>query len=222
MNYSEAISFPFQDEKWAKKILTGGLFVILSSLGLVFVTGFGVMGYYIGLLRQVMAGEEKPLPEWNNWPKIFADGLLGGIIAFIYLLIIGGVMAFSIVQLVDEPGLRDAELALTITVVAVVGILSLSVLTNLALARFAATDDFRSAFGFPEMWRLLLGNFGNYLSISVFSLILNGLLFLAGLGIFSPFTNFWGLVVQAHLFGQAARSMTALDPLPSVAPRSAS
>jgi hypothetical protein len=59
---------------------------------------------------------------------------------------------------------------------------------------------------------LLKNDFGNYLTIVIFTSILNAMLFLAGLGIFSPFTNFWGYMVQAHLFGQYAKGVQATTP----------
>jgi hypothetical protein len=84
---------------------------------------------------------------------------------------------------------------------------------NLGLIRFAATNDFAAAFRFTEILQLLKNDFGNYLSIVVFVFILNSILFLAGLGIFSPFTNFWGYMVQAHLFGQYAKTVSANIPV---------
>jgi len=217
MNYSEALSFTFQDEEWVKKLAIGGLFVFVSFyLGLFFITGFVVAGYYIGLLRNVLKGEEKPLPQWTKWEKIFVDGILGAIISFIYFLFIGGIAALMIVSVVNDPGIQDFEMGMAIAVISLLALLSLSILTNLGLARFAATNDFGAAFSFSEIFRLLKNDFGNYLSIVIFSFILNAILFLAGLGILSPFTNFWGLVVQAHLFGQCVRG--AQEPTTAVQP----
>jgi hypothetical protein len=73
--------------------------------------------------------------------------------------------------------------------------------------QLAATDNFAAAFNPGSMIRLIKDNLGNFIAVTVFSITLNGLLFLAGLGIVSPFTNFWGLIVQAHLFGQVAKEI---------------
>jgi hypothetical protein len=206
MNYTEALSFSFQDEEWPKKLLIGGLFAFISLFaGLIFILGFFSMGYYVGLLRNVMQGNEKPLPRWDNWSKIIVDGLLGGIICLVYLVVIGGVAAIMIISVVEEPGMQDFEMVMAIIVISLLALFSLSILCNLGLARFAATNDFGAAFGLVEIFRLLKNDFGNYVTISIFSFILNAVLFLAGLGVFSPFTNFWGMVVQAHLFGQCVR-----------------
>lgn len=206
MNYTEALSFSFQDDEGLKKLLVGGIFVFISFFaGLIFITGFIVMGYYIGLLRNVMEGVEKPLPKWDNWSKIIVDGLLGGIIYLVYLVVIGGMAAIMIYSVVEEPGMQDFEMVMAIIAISLLAVFSLTILTNIGLARFAATSDFGAAFSLVEIFRLLRNDFGNYLTISIFSFILNSVLFLAGLGILSPFTNFWGLVVQAHLIGQCVK-----------------
>ncbi|MCH7680508.1 DUF4013 domain-containing protein [candidate division KSB1 bacterium] len=77
MNYSEALSFTFQDKEWLKKIGLGGFFALISFYaGLFFIFGFFLVGYYIGVLRNVMNDEESPLPDWSNMSKIFVDGLM--------------------------------------------------------------------------------------------------------------------------------------------------
>jgi hypothetical protein len=210
MNYSEALSFAFQDEQWAKKIAIGGLFTFIAVFsGILFFFGFLALGYYIGVLRNVMSGESKPLPEWKNWGKFIADGLLGCIIFLAYFLVIGGITALLIVQVATEPGFQDFERVLLIVSISLVALFSLTILTNIGLVQFAATNDFGAAFNLAEIFRSLRNDFANYLTIVIFSAILNCILFLVGIAIFSPFTNFWGLVVQAHLFGQSAKSVHA-------------
>lgn len=212
MNYSEAISYIFQDKEWSKKIGIGGLclFVALFT-GILFFVAFFAIGYYVSALRQVMKGEEKPLPEWSAWSRFFADGLLGAIIMFVYLLVIGGLGAIVIVSIATAD-LADYELVLGIVFASLGILIGFVLFTNLALIRFAVTNDFAAAFRVPEILQLLKNDFGNYLSIVVFVSILNGILFLAGLGIFSPFTNFWGYMVQAHLFGQYAKGVNSAVP----------
>jgi hypothetical protein len=208
MNYSEALSFTFRDQSWLKKMAIGGLIAFISLYaGLFFITGFFIMGYYIGILRNVMKEEDRPLPEWSDLGKIFVDGILGGIIFILYFIIIGLISAIPITQVAMDPYILGVEKGLTIAVISMITLLALYIFINIGLMQFAATNNFASAFNMSGLFRLLKGNFGNFLAIVIFSLILNGILFLAGLGIISPFTNFWGLVVQAHLFGQCARNL---------------
>jgi hypothetical protein len=212
MNYSEAISYIFQDKDWVKKILLGGLCVFIAVFtGILFFAALPAIGYYVGVLRNVMKGEEKPLPEWKDWNKFFADGLLGAIILFIYFLVIGGLGAIIIVNFAMGD-MEDYERVLGIVFTAIGILIALALFGNLGLIRFAATNDFGAAFRFAEISQLLKNDFGNYMSVVIFASILNAILFLAGLGIFSPFTNFWGYMVQAHLFGQYAKVVNSTIP----------
>lgn len=208
MNYSEALSFVFEDESWVKKMAIGGLIAFISCFaGLIFITGFFIIGYYVGILRNVLKGEDKLLPEWSDLGKIFVDGILGGIIFILYFILIGLLCAIPITQVAMDPYILGVEKGFTIAVISIMTLLTLYLFINIGLIQFAATDNFASAFSFSGLFRMLKGNFGNFLAIIIFSIILNAILFLAGLGILSPFTNFWGLVVQAHLFGQCASSL---------------
>ncbi len=214
MNYSEALSFTFQDKDWLKKTAIGGfcLFVAVFS-GILFFAGFFAIGYYLAVLRNVIHGEEKILPEWdNNWGKFFADGLMGAIIMLINFLVIGGLGAIIIVGIATSSN-ADYEMVLGIVFTAIGMAICLIVTTNLCFMQFAKTDDFAAAFRVAEIANLLKNDFGNFLTIAIFVSILNAILFLAGLGIFSPFTNFWGYWVQAHLFGQYARKARTAAPV---------
>jgi len=213
MNYSEAISYIFQDQDWPKKIAIGGLCLFIAVFtGILFFAALPAIGYYIGVLRNVMKGEKKLLPEWTDWNKFFADGLLGAIILFVYFIVIGGLGAIIIVNLAIAE-LADYEKVLGIVFTAIGIFIGVTVLGNLGLIRFAATNDFAAAFRLAEISQLLKNDFGNYLTIVIFTSILNAILFLAGLGIFSPFTNFWGYMVQAHLFGQYAKAVNSTTPV---------
>ncbi|MFQ5651971.1 MAG: DUF4013 domain-containing protein [bacterium] len=212
MNYSEALSFTFQDENWIKKVALGGFFALLSFFGgLIFLFGFFLVGYYVGVIRNVMNNEEKPLPEWSKMSKIFLDGIMGSIIIFVYLLIVGGICALAIVNIAHDPHLSDAELAMGCVTVSLMTLFALVIFINFGLLQFAMTENFAMAFNVVEMVSFFRHHLGDFVAITVFSLLLNGILLCAGLGIFSPFTNFWGLIVQAHLFGQCAKQVQSVS-----------
>jgi len=213
MNYSEALSFTFQDKEWLKKIGLGGLFALISVYaGLFFIFGFFLVGYYIGVLRNVMHGEETPLPDWSNMSKIFVDGLMGTIIILIYFIAIGGICALLIARITSDPYVQDHEVAISCVLTALATLFALGFFINYGLMQIAATENFGSAFSLSGIFTLIKTDFGNFLAVLIFSSILNAILFLAGLAILSPFTNFWGLVVQAHLFGQYARGLQGTTP----------
>lgn len=212
MNYSEALSFTFEDADWVKKVVVGGLIAFVSLYcGLFFITGFLILGYYMVLLRNVIRGEEHPLPDWSDFGKIFVDGVMGGIIFAIYFVIIGLLAALPIAQVASDPFIQEVQKGVTITIISLVGLFIFALLVNAGFIQFAITENFGAAFNLTRIQHLLKNNLANFLSILIFSAILNGLLFFAGLGIVSPFTNFWGMLVQAHLFGQCAREVYQLD-----------
>lgn len=213
MNYSLALSYIFQDKDWLKKTLLGGLCIFIAVFsGILFFVAFFAIGYYINVLRHVMNNAEKPLPEWdNNWSQFFTDGLMGALILLIYFIIIGGLGAVIIVNFAIGD-MADYEKVLGIIFTALGILLGLTIFGNLGLMRFAATNDFAAAFRLPEISQMLKNDFGNFVTIVLFTSLLNAMLFLAGLAILSPFTNFWGYLVQAHLFGQFAKGVNSTAP----------
>ena len=88
----------------------------------------------------------------------------------------------------------------------------LIIFSNIGLLLYLNSDNFGAAVNFAEVLHFFRRQAGNLFAISVFTFILNLILFFAGLGIFSPFTNFWGFVVQAHLFGQCSRNYQPATP----------
>ncbi|RMD90090.1 MAG: DUF4013 domain-containing protein [Calditrichaeota bacterium] len=203
MNYSEALYFTFRDEKWIKKILIGGVFTFISFYcGLFFILGFFVMGYYLHVIKNVMRNEKTPLPDWSDLGKIFVDGVVGTIIFFIYFILIGLLFTLPIVRIASDPFIMGVEKGITITFISLITLIAWFLVINTALIQFSINNNFSSAFNLLEILNFIKDNFGNLLAIAIFSAILNGILFLAGLGILAPFTNFWGLVIQAHLLGQ--------------------
>ncbi len=207
MNYSEALSFAFQDEEWLKKMAIGGLLILVSFyFGLIFIFGFFILGYYIGIMRNVIHDTEKSLPDWHHWSKLFIDGIMGAVILLIYFVIIGGLCALMIVSICTQAYFPQVEMVMSIVSVSLMTLFLLMFFTNFGLLQFALTDNFASAFDISALLRIIKNGFGHFLAIIIFSLILNAILLFAGLGFFSPFTNFWGLVVQGHLFGQCAKN----------------
>lgn len=203
MDYSEAMSYMFRDEDWIKKIIIGGLIGFISAYsGVLFFIAFLLVGYYVGILRNVSKKEETVLPEWNNWNQILVDGILGSMIILVNFIVIGGITAILIVLVATDAFSPGYQKGLLITLISVAALFTLSIISNLGLIQFSRTNNVGEAFNFKTMKDFLSGNFGNFIAITIFSTILNLVLFVVGLGIFSPFTNFWGVTVQGHLFGQ--------------------
>ena len=70
---SELLPFTLtEDPRWLPKILIGGLFYLLAFL---LVGIFFILGYQARLARNVIAGMQHPLPEWDDLGDYFGEGL---------------------------------------------------------------------------------------------------------------------------------------------------
>src|SRR3954468_17164258 len=93
-DFAKPFTFTFEDPRWVQKVLLGGLFMIAS----VFIIGaFFLYGYLARLARNVIAGVQHPLPEWDDLGEFFSEGLRLFCVALIYTLpIICLVMLFRV------------------------------------------------------------------------------------------------------------------------------
>ena len=78
MNYKEAFTNIFEDEKWLSKIAVG---IVLFLASFLIIPIFFVWGYLIEVVEKVIR-KEKGLPEWNNWATKFGKGVVVFAIGF--------------------------------------------------------------------------------------------------------------------------------------------
>lgn len=198
MDYSAALSFVFRDREWLRKLAIGGFLTFFC-----FISGVFLIGYYVEVLRCCLTDETQKLPEWSDVGKLFVDGVLGSIIILIYFLTIGGLCALAIVTLSTSPEIPTLEMVLGIIAVSLMTLFSMMIFINIGLLQFAQTNNFGAAFNLVEILSVFKKYFQDLLGITTFVLILQAILLCAGMGILSPFTMFWGWLVQAHLFTQS-------------------
>jgi len=226
MDIGKAFTFTFDDEKWINKVLVGGLFVLASSIliGIPF-----LIGYMLQLIRNVMQGMEKPLPEWDELGEKFKEGLFLAIIYVIWtipLWLIGALLGLSGVGIA---GISDNSNA----VGSFIGIVSLcfsclATLWGIAIAllmpaitiRFALNPELKSGFEFAEIWQFTRDNLGNIiitLLLSIVAAIISSFgVILCIIGV--VLTYFWYYLVYAHLVGQIyvhRKGATPSDVLPA-------
>jgi hypothetical protein len=212
MDYTESLSFSFRDEEWIKKVGIGGVIgVLVMYTGILIFLSVFAFGYYVAVLRQAASGKADKLPEWNDWGKLFADGISALMIGVVHFVVIGGICAISIVYVANS-FFSDGEMAFAIVLISLATLFSLIVFPNLGLVQYAVSGNLGDAFNFGKIFFFLKRELANFLGAAIFSFILNLTLFIMGLGIFSPFTNFWGMIVQAHLFGQCANEARVGEP----------
>jgi hypothetical protein len=205
-DFARAFSFVFDDPEWLKKSLIGALFYLLS----IFIVGiFFVFGYLAQLARNVIAGVERPLPDWDDLGGYFADGLrLFGVTLlyliphFLLLIVFTLANVFAGSTGIGEeviPLLSGCFFLLLFPL-----FLLVYVVLPAALIRVAATGRFGAAFEFGAVWALIARNGANYaLTIAIYllaSFVAQFGVLLFCVGIF--FTGFLAMVVTTHALAQ--------------------
>lgn len=214
MDVAKSLTYTFEDDRWITKLLIG---VVMTLLSIFIIPLFFIEGYMVQIVRNVMNGEEQPLPEWHDWGKLFKDGL--------NLLIAGLVYSLPIWLLMCCGGLLFAPAAMTegdmagmlagIGTVGAVGLSCFMLIFGIILAllgpaiiiQYARTDSLSACFQFSEVIGIARDNvsniiiallvlFGISLGLSVIGIIpLIGWLIALAAGTYLTF-------VSGHLFGQ--------------------
>ncbi len=81
-----AYKYPFADPRWFQKMLVGAL-LILASMIIWLIPSVFVAGYLYRIARRIINEDgQAALPEWDDWGKLFVDGIKLVGISFIYSL----------------------------------------------------------------------------------------------------------------------------------------
>jgi hypothetical protein len=211
-DFGKPFSYVFDDPRWLQKILVGGLFYLA---GFVLIGWFFVMGYIARVTRNIIAGLETPLPEWEDLGAFFSEGArLVGVVLCYVLPFMGIVMIMIVPAIISDAVDNDAISALTSgftgclscllvpLALAVMVFMPASLLFAIVEQRFGAAFEFST-----RIWPFIKNNVGNYLLAIVVYLIAR---FIAGFGIMLlcigvVFTGFWSFLIMAHGFAQAYR-----------------
>jgi len=228
IDLARGFRFVPEDPDWIKKVLIGGVFMLLSGLivGAVFVAGYGVR-----LLRNTARGEARPMPEWDDLGGMAGDGLRAMALYLAYalpvMLVPMGcivVMAFATAGLSGHGSHGASEVLGPLMAMGVMGLyafmavvmLALSLYVPAALARFVMLERLGAGFEVGENIAFIRRNLPNYAMTLLLYLLAS---FAAQLGIvlccvgFFP-ASFWAFCILCWGLGEVVRR----DPL--LAPRS--
>ena len=223
VDFGRSFTFVGEDPDWIKKILIGGAFTLACALlvGVPF-----VLGYFSRTLRNVVTGELRPMPEWDDLGGIFNEGLRLTAVYLLYTLgVVAVVAALGCVVMLPVMALSggggDVSDALGVLGglgivgaygLAMVGFLALAVYLPAALARAALRGTVADGFAWRETLGFIRANLGNYLISLVIYLLASFLsqfgILLCCVGVFPA--AFWGYMVLAVALGQTVR----LSPRP--------
>ena len=219
VDFGRSFTFVNEDPDWIKKILIGGVFALACAVlvGIPF-----VLGYFSRTLRNVVSGEPRPMPEWDDLGGIFNEGLrltavylLYTLGAFAILAALGCVVIAPVVVL-SGGGHRQLSDAFGVLgglgIVALYGLLALFSLAlyaymPAALARAALRGTVADGFAWREILGFITANLANYLITLVIYLLASfvaqfGFL-LCCVGVFPA--AFWCYMVLAVALGQTVR-----------------
>jgi hypothetical protein len=223
VDFGRSFGFVTEDPDWIKKILVGGAFTLACAVlvGVPF-----VLGYFSRTLRNVVAGEPRPMPDWDDLGGLFNEGLRLTAVYLLYTLgIVAILAAFGCVAVLpfmalSGSGSRPSQalgLMGGLGIVALYGLvmvvsLALAVYLPAALARAALRGTVADGFAWREVLAFITANLGNYLLALVIYLLASFVsqfaLVLCCVGIFPA--AFWAYMVLAVALGQAVR----LSPTP--------
>ncbi len=210
-DFGKPFTYVFDDPRWLQKILVGGLFVLASM----FLIGwFFVLGYLARVARNIIAGLEYPLPEWDDLGGMFNEGArLIGVFLCYMLPVILIAMVFIVPAILSDTTDNEAVQAISSSFAGCLSCLIVPLVFVIlfflpASLIFAVVEQrFGAAFEFGRLWAFIRANIGNYLLAIVVAIVAR---ILGGLGIFLLcvgviFTLFWSFLVMAHGFAQVYR-----------------
>lgn len=234
IEWGKAFKFFEADPAWKTKLLTGGLFALLS----VFLVGaFFVAGYFSRLVVQVARGDDERLPEWDDYGGIFLDGAkaLGVYLALtlpLALIPTGlGCVAALAIPLLERGGAGEraaggvalvAMVGMTLLIfVFVAALYTLMFYLPAALTRVALTGRFADGLAWRGNVAFIRRNLGSYI-VSLLLYIAAGMLAMVGylaccVGVFV--TSFWCVCVLGWCLGAVARRDPELSGLANATPR---
>ncbi len=221
IDFGRCFTFLTEDPAWLTKILVGGLFTLLAAVlvGVPF-----ILGYWARTLKNVAAGKQHPLPEWDDLGGIFSDGLRLVGVYLVYaiglavaLALIGGVLVVPFIALGASGALDDSAGGLvaalgglgTLLLWAIIMVTALAALVYLpaAMARAALRDSFSEGFAWREIAGFMRANLGNYALALVIYLVASFLsqfgMILCCVGLFPA--AFWAYEVLAYALGETVR-----------------
>lgn len=216
MDIQKALAYVFDDERWVTKILIGAVVALFSFL---IIPAFFLVGYMIEIVRNVMAGVEKPLPEWKEWGKLFMDGLNLTIAGLIYTLPIWILMCISFLFFIpagmtegDVSGALAAAGGIAVLIMSCLGILfaiALALLGPAITIQYAREDTLGAALRFREVIDITRDHLGDVILALVVTLGLSFVLGLVGIipiigWLIALAANAYTTFVTGHMYGQIA------------------
>lgn len=235
MDVAKAFTYVTEDDRWMGKIGIGALISLLSFLIL---PAFLLTGYMVGITRNVMNGEKRPLPEWEDLGTLFKDGISIVLASIVYTLPFWLLICIAFVSTIGFGSLSEmteiSDDAIAAGVFATYGLVGcLTLIFMLALffispaivIQYVREGELGACFRFGEVLAIARENLGDiviagltpFAASFVFSLLFGALSIIPCLGWIASFAL--GVVmgpyltaVTGHLYGQIAGKIGGTPP----------
>lgn len=219
-NLLAALRYPWDAGEASITLVIGGILTLLSPL---IIPGIVVVGYSLSVIETVLAGGESP-PSIDDWQVTFIEGVKGGIVLVLYVVLPLVVGAAVLVGVASASQLRVSGGLLPLTAGPATGLVFVLALvlaglaivvwyfTPAAIIHLARTRRLRAAFDFEEVRRLAATPaYGAtwLVALAVFTAasVVMAVLYAAAIGVIvSGFVTFYTIVAISYLFANGAES----------------
>lgn len=205
---SDALNYPYNSED---QVRTYGIATLLYITSILILPLFPLLGYFIKVTRKSLEGNQQ-MPKFENFPKLFTDGLKATVITVIYFT--GSILAMS---LTTSIGSQTA--ALPFFLLGLTLFLTVIYVLPSAFAELAREDSLTAAFNLKKVFRqaftkqYLLGMtsiMAAGLLIGIAQLAITILLIVTVIGIpllliFIPAANFYQYTVYHRIIASATK-----------------
>jgi hypothetical protein len=209
VDIARAFTYVTEDERWQNKV------VVTLILGIIPIVNVAVVGYMLDLIRNMIDGMERPLPDWDDLGGQFVDRWVAGLmtilagILYSVPMIILAICAGITLALLDVGLIRFFMSILAIAYVAVVW-MPLSI----GMMRYARTRDFSHYMQITRNITLARQHMSILIVLAVFVFAIGMVFNIIGrLPCIGPLLSLFSIgidaIVVGHLTGQAALEIAA-------------
>ncbi len=213
MDFGKAFTFPFDDQDWMKKLGIAALLLLIPIAGFILVGG-----WMLELMRRVIQGDGRPMPDWDDFGGYFMKGLQVMVVGIVYGL---PAILVNICQQAVTFGLNSGDLGSDETMATALMVLSVCfgcfsfiysilmlIVLPAALGKLATTGQIGAAFRFSEVIGMVRATPGPFIMAMLGSFVA-GIVAMLGvilcvIGMLA--TMAYAYAIQGHLFGQAYKA----------------
>lgn len=196
-----SLTYMFEEEEWGTKFLIA---VGMSVLSFLVLPALILQGYLLDILRNVSAGRDRVLPEWDNWGYLLVRGLLSSIAGFVYMLPLVTIFCCGFIGLaaVSNPDTGEAGGLFVLFFCCILGVvlllqIPLLVMYMVGTVRYAESNDFGAYFEFSRLFQTVRNESG---SVGLAALLIFAF---QAVGQVVPFIGYaWAGLASAHIAGQ--------------------